>query len=1177
VRQSVGLLIALLLGTTPMRAAARAPADVDFTGYLQKSHLTRLYVTELRNLCLEGDDLAACREYLAFLKADSRSDRALTFADSLSRESRHADPAIQMIRAGALVDASKYSESIAVLDEIIASLPPRDALVEAVFLRAACRFELGQTDEALINLRSVEPYATDSQAAEFAVLLAQCEEAGGNLGRAETLYKEALDQEGSGDAAVGILRCRLKRGDVAGFFDRRTEVERRRAILPPGPASELAIAVGELIPEAWHALMGLVIADPDLRSVAGRRMVNSIVDLAESGEPVDRYCDSLLTLDLDAGLKDRLRYAWALSQVESTWAADTLASLAGRASQSDIGLRSAVAAITHASEEARPVLATALAPGILRCADLLSAEERFELASLLVDSGLMEQGVDLAWGLSEDLDLASNSAKVSIAMLLEKSGRPDMAREMFEMAAGSLIPTEDSLEGRKRAYLLEDTAATSTAPAGLAGEVERIAREGASDVQLGDLFTRLGDFKRASKHYSRALDASPDGGDADAIKMKLISSLGHQWLQTGDNAARRKALDLVDAISDSPEVGPGAVRTALDLATDWLRLDQDRAFAVAQKLSHRDHQSSRDLYEAARILYSLFLKRDGNVYTECVLALGLLLDDFPTSPEAPAAALLLGRAKFAAGDYVGALEAYESCLAEYDEPRIERLCRIGIGECYLYSGGSTDALVHFKHAGDSPAAMYNAGRCHELGQEDDSAQVYYRRSLSVLSEVVLSDAARLRLGLLTLERDGIDAAMGELDSPVPVVRERLHDARRIVRAYGLGRAGYRDMAVAELERLAGEGGMFACDALLLAASIAGRDAPAEARSLLEPGRERCVDIFGILKLLEDRASYACSDGSLELCARERRAFKQRFPLAVRTQLGMDIRALLLLFREGEADSASKVLEGLRTRGRGHDLLAQAIYRQGIDRMVEGDYPGAAEAFMTIERDYPDHELYRDACFKLGTAYYMAGDYDSSAEYFAIASESNKASLVENAFFNLGLALEKQGDLARAARAFWSLAVRFPLSERFDRSLMRTAYALERAGEPKEAIRIYKGLLNYAEDRETAAEAVYWIGESFSEMGDHARAAVEFLRVGHLFPGEAAWAGTACYRAGVECEAAGLTDHAIAIYGENVRRFGKDTDWGKASGERLAELTRGGEPEEPPVEGGEQPSGREEVR
>jgi TolA-binding protein len=1057
------------------------------------------------------------------------------------------------MKASALVDASRYSESVTILDEIIASLPPRNVLIQAAFLRARCRFELGQVDEALLNLRSVERFAAGSEAAEFAVLLGECEEADGNLARAETLYQEALEQGGSRDAAVGLLRCRLKQGDVAGFFDLRTDVAGRGMTLPPEPSCEIAVAIGELLPEVWHVLVGLVMADRNPESDACHAVVKSVVQLAESGEPVDTYCDSLLSLELTADLKEKLRYAWALALGESTWAADTLASLARRATHPDVKLRYATSAITQAADQARPALATNLVPGILPLADRLSTGERFELATLLVDSGLDEEGVRLARTSGKDQRTRPNSIGSALAFLMERAGQTTRARDIYETLGASLIPTRHSLEGRKRAYLLDDSLSGSAGTEGLSAEVERIAREGASDLELGDLFVRLRDFERASNHYRRAVVSPPEGAHPDVIKAKLIISLGHRWIETGDETARHEAVELVGEIADSPEVDPATVRAALDISTDWLRLDHDRAFRIAQKLSHRDDLSSSELYESARILYTLFLGHDGNVYTECVLALRSLLDEFPESPDAPGAALLLGRAKFVAGDYVGALEAYESCLAEYDEDEIGTLCRLGIGECYLYSGGISGALSHFKQAGNSPEAIYNTARCHELMEESDSARVYYRKSLSELADVSLTAAASLRLGLLVLERDGLAAAMDELDSPLPAVRQRLSNVRRMVRAYGLGWEGYRDLAVEELTRSSAEGGMFACEALLLSASLAAPDDPAMASSLLGPGRERCDDIFGVFGLLEDRASYACSDGSLRLCAREGAAFKQRFPLAERSHLGLDIRTLLLLFREGEGDSASMMLDSLLATRREHELLAQAVYRRGIEYMVEADYRSGVEAFSVIERDYPDHDLYRDACFKLGTAYYMAGSYDSSAIYFELATESEKASLVENAFFNLGLALEKHGDLKRAARAFWSLVVRFPLSERFERSLMRSAYALERAGEPGEAIRIYKGLLNYAGDQETAAEALYWMGESFSEMGDHLRAAVEFMRVGHEFPGEAAWAGTAWFRAGAECEAAGLTDHAVAIYERTVSRFGKRTDWGKASAERLIEI------------------------
>jgi hypothetical protein len=83
--------------------------------------------------------------------------------------------------------------------------------------------------------------------------------------------------------------------------------------------------------------------------------------------------------------------------------------------------------------------------------------------------------------------------------------------------------------------------------------------------------------------------------------------------------------------------------------------------------------------------------------------------------------------------------------------------------------------------------------------------------------------------------------------------------------------------------------------------------------------------------------------------------------------------------------------------------------------------------------------------------------------------------------------------------------------------------------------------------------MYWIGESFSEMDQPLRAACEFLKVAYVFTQGGAWAGTAAFRAGMECEKAGLDDHALVIYRDNVKRFGTESDWGRASQERLGEL------------------------
>jgi len=1124
----------------------------DYAVYLRDAGLTALYRTELRTLCVEYGDPAACLEAARTLVREHDRTNAIALLDSIAYDDRRAEFTEGLLRARVLAELQQYKQALETVEAIIEEMPAKDLLVEAVLVKAQCQYHLGHAEEALMNLRSIRPFVPEGRDPALPLYLGLCEEAGGNLEDAEQLLEEA-EAGGSPDAVLGLLRLKLKQGDLGGFFVVAAEVAAEERDLPYLEVCNLAREVEEVLPRAWRALMEPIIADNDFTVKTCPEVVGSLVRLAEGGEDVSVYCDTLLARSVPDRSGDWLRYARALSGT-GTARCDTLELLSRTVAARDLKVRCFAACIACAGGEEKAVFVSRLLPMLGGLWKDLTQVERREMATVLMESGQRDVSRDRLVGLAEDLQVGYDDAAIfDIAAAVEKAGDMNEALSLYRALAGSPIPTEQSLGAERAEYMIEKTAEPEE---DVAGVVERVAEEGTSPLALGDLFMdRLRDFKRAASFYRRASADPPEGMPVERVKIRLAEALAVQALETGDRDLRAEATGLVAGLADTTIVGADDVLRVLKVSTDWLREDRGRALAILQSLGRRKDLKSPDLYQSASLLYHLFSERDGNVYVQCAMTLRRLANEYPTSREAPLGALLAARLKFTAGDYVGALEAYKACREVWRNHAVGPLCEDGIGDCYLYSGGIAEALDHYRAVTASPRVALKIAECYELSDRPDSALRYYDMGLRKISMPSVSGLMTLRRGLLVYERDGLEAALAGLGSPLPAVRERLKVVRRMTAAYALGRAGYRSIGMDILEQASQQGGDLGCEALLLLSRLESDEEPKDKLARLGEGETICKSIFGALRLLYERAYLACSAGPLDACDRERKRYQQRFPLDRHARLGFDVHRALILYHEGLGDAASAVIDSLARGGQAHDALAYGLYRKGIYHMVEGDYRPALGAFLKVEKTYPNSELHFDTLLKLGTAYYMLEKYDSSAVYFDMATGAEQASIVENAYFNLGLALEEAGRPEEASRAFRSLAVRFPFSERFDRALMRGAYTLEQSGRPEEAIQVYRDLLQYADDPETAAEAIYWIGESYAEMGRPARAACEFLRVVHLFPDGGLWTGTAAFRAGMECEKAGLIDHALIIYRENVRKFGTKTDWGHASADRLDELSK----------------------
>jgi tetratricopeptide (TPR) repeat protein len=1132
----------------------------DFAAYLKTLGLPALYVTELKRLCLEQADLESCKEYVGLLNNQGRFDEAVEFAEGLKMGSADLTAAAGLMKSYGLSGAGRYARAIAVLDSVIATVPPEGPLVDAVLLRAECQYRLGSIDEALLNLRQIEPYVEGPRRPDCLLLLARCEETAGDLARAAKLYQE-LWKTGSAESALGLIRCRLREGDIDGCLGVNKDLAKRGLTLPPAEAAEMALRFADVDPVLWHLFMKHVVADSAFDLEAHPYLAASIVRLAESGEAVAPYCDALLARAMSPSASRTLRYARALtyraSAGASAQAADSLAAL-GVEGEPGLGLRCLGAMRVLAPE--RKTEALKLGAGLLPAAGGFAADERLALCRIFIECGGPEMAVKELNAMLGDLRPGyDDKAMAEIAGLLEAAGAVEKALEVYDAVAQSPVLSGTALACEKQAFLMRHMARPEI---DIAREVENIARKGASDLELADFFMdKLKDYDRASTYYAKAIGAAPEGVDTDVLKLKLARALALASFEpaSGDSsgvspeARRRDALALVAAVAGSRAVTPDQVILTAKLGSNWLAAEDARVAEIAGALSQRKDLTPVSLYGTASLISALFIEGHGAYYERCSALLARLLGDRASSKQAQLAAFSLGRVRFVAGDYAGAREAYQACAEKTRDPVLAGLCAGGIGDCYLYSGGLAAAAGYLSRA-VFPGASYRLARCYAMTGQADSSLSVYRAVLARPAAADLLDGARSHAALVLAARGERGLAMDALDSPIPEVRERLVDARRMAAAYGLGLEGYRKIAVDVLKKPAAQGPA-PCQAYLLASELLGSNDPQAAYSTLLAAVPEPGDIFQQYQVALGLAKYSCSASGTRACEEARQRFVKRFPLDQASAAGIDLGRAMALLEGTAADGFRAIADSIVAAAALHPLAADVLYRLGVGSLLDGDYPAGAEKFMRIVEQWPSSALYGDACFKLGSAYYMMQRYDSSAVFFGLAARSGRPVLVRDALFNWGLALEEVGGFGLAADAYRTLAVRFPLSDHFERALIRCGFCLQSEGKPAEATGTYAGALRYASGPEAQAETRYWIGEAFSEAGDRLRAACEFLRTAYLYPKQDAWAGTAAYQAGAECEAAGLEDHAIVIYKQNLRKFGRSSDWGKASEVRLSELLR----------------------
>lgn len=261
-----------------------------------------------------------------------------------------------------------------------------------------------------------------------------------------------------------------------------------------------------------------------------------------------------------------------------------------------------------------------------------------------------------------------------------------------------------------------------------------------------------------------------------------------------------------------------------------------------------------------------------------------------------------------------------------------------------------------------------------------------------------------------------------------------------------------------------------------------------------------------------------------------------------------------LLERGQTPEALAALQAAVEAG-GSSYGGESRYMLGLARMRSGDLEGAIETFGQVREEFSGIGLAREAAFKTGSCLYGLGRFEeAAAAYRSAAGPAGQEppfddATAESALYNLAVTFRKLGDLESAIRTVEELLGRFPDTEHENEALLLKGGSHQDEGDCEAALAAYRSIVRFSSDEEEV-EVRFWMAECLLALGDPVGAASEFLSLAYQFPGQALWAVTAEFRAGLAYEEAGMEREAIEIYQGIIADRPEGDEWAREAQERL---------------------------
>jgi len=220
---------------------------------------------------------------------------------------------------------------------------------------------------------------------------------------------------------------------------------------------------------------------------------------------------------------------------------------------------------------------------------------------------------------------------------------------------------------------------------------------------------------------------------------------------------------------------------------------------------------------------------------------------------------------------------------------------------------------------------------------------------------------------------------------------------------------------------------------------------------------------------------------------------------------------LAFYRKGDHSKAVKNFEELERNFPDSKFIRRSRYWQALCYWEMERYEKASEILNGLAEG--THDLSDDALFSLGKMAYERGSYPEALEQFnALVSRFPKSDLVIKAYFEIGetyLALEQFDD---AIKAFQKAAKTSGREVGF-RAKLKIGECLEGSGRFKEALDLYRGLLDGEGSHRPEPEVVLRMADCYARLMEIDRALEGYRKVAEDYP-KTRYAAQAYYQMGM---------------------------------------------------------------